>query len=59
MVILTSTSLIYANPKESDIPHIMGLFAEKKMLRDLLGENAGVIKLESIQRLWQIQTRRI
>jgi len=51
MVILTSTSLIYANPKESDVPHIMGLFAEKKMLRDLLGEKAGVIKLESIQQL--------
>jgi len=51
MVILTSTSLIHASPKESDIPHIMGLFAEKKMLRDLLGDNAGVIKLDRIQRL--------
>jgi hypothetical protein len=51
MVILSTTSLIYANPKESDIPHLKGLFAEKKMLRDLLGEKAGVIKLESIQRL--------
>jgi hypothetical protein len=51
MVILTSTSLIHASPKESDIPHIMGLFAEKKMLRDLLGDNAGVIKLDHIQRL--------
>jgi len=51
MVILTSTSLIHASPKESDIPHIMGLFAEKKMLRDLLGDNAGVIMLDRIRRL--------
>ena len=51
MVILTSTSLLHASPKESDIPHIMGLFAEKKMLRDLLGDNAGVIKLDRIRRL--------
>ena len=51
MVILGKKSIIYANPAPSDIPHIMGLFAENKMLRDLLGENAGVIKLESIQRL--------
>ena len=51
MVILSNTSLMYANPKESDIPHILGLFAENKMIRDLLGENARVIKLERIQRL--------
>ena len=51
MIILSDTSLIYANPKESDIPHILGLFAEKKMIRDLLGENAGLIKMESIRRL--------
>jgi hypothetical protein len=51
MVILSGKSLVYASPKESDIPHILGLFAENKMLRDLLGENAGVIKLESIHRL--------
>ena len=49
LVILGNTSIIYANPLPSDIPHIIGLFNEKKMLRDLLGENAGVIKLESIQ----------
>jgi len=51
MIILSNKSLIYANPKESDVPHIMGLFAENKMIRDLLGENAGVIKIESIRRL--------
>jgi hypothetical protein len=51
MVILGSKSIIYANPAESDVPHILGLFKEKKMLRDLLGENAGTIKLESIHRL--------
>jgi hypothetical protein len=51
MVILSGKSLVYANPTESDIPHILGLFEEKKMIRDLLGENAGVIKLESIRRL--------
>jgi hypothetical protein len=51
LIILSNTSLIYANPKESDVPHILGLFAENKMIRDLLGENAGVIKMESIRRL--------
>jgi hypothetical protein len=51
MIILSNTSLIYANPKESDVPHILGLFAENKMIRDLLGETAGVIKMESIRRL--------
>jgi len=51
MIILSDTSLMYANPKESDIPHILGLFAEKKMIRDLLGEKAGLIKMESIRRL--------
>ena len=51
MVILGSKSIIYASPAESDIPHITGLFEEKKMMRDLLGENARTIKLESIQRL--------
>jgi hypothetical protein len=51
MIILSDTSLIYANPKESDIPHILGLFADKKMIRDLLGDKAGLIKMESIRRL--------
>ena len=51
LVILGNTSIIYANPIPMDIPHIIGLFNEKKMLRDLLGENARVIKLESIQSL--------
>ncbi|OGN89567.1 MAG: hypothetical protein A2Y88_12930 [Chloroflexi bacterium RBG_13_48_10] len=51
LVILSHRSLIYANPKESDIPHILGLFAENKMIRDLLGENAGVIPYENIRRL--------
>jgi hypothetical protein len=51
LVILGIKSIIYANPIESDIPHIMGLFKEKKMMRDLLGENAGTIKLENIERL--------
>jgi hypothetical protein len=51
IVILGSKSIIYANPADSDIPHILGLFKEKKMMRALLGENAGTIKLETIQRL--------
>jgi hypothetical protein len=51
MVILGNISIIYASPVKSDVPHILGLFNEKKMLRDLLGENAGTIKLDSIQRL--------
>ncbi len=51
MVILGSKSIIYANPAASDVPHIMGLFNEKKMMRDLLGGNARTIKLEAIQRL--------
>jgi hypothetical protein len=51
LFILGVSSIIYANPLESDMPHIMGLFEEKKMLRDHLGENAGTIKLENIERL--------
>ena len=51
MVILGSKSIIYANPAASDVPHIMGLFNEKKMIRDLLGGNARTIKLETIHRL--------
>ncbi len=51
MVILGSKSIIYASPAASDVPHITGLFKEKKMMRDLLGENARTIKLESIHRL--------
>jgi hypothetical protein len=57
LVILGNKSIIYANPVPSDIPHIMGLFNDKKMLRDLLGQNAGVIKLDSIQRLIAIPKR--
>jgi hypothetical protein len=51
LVILSSRSLIYASPAESDIPHIMGLFNEGKMVRDLLGDNAHIIKLEEIDRV--------
>ena len=51
LVILSNKSIVYANPQPSDVPHILGLFNEKKMLRDLLGENAGMIKLDSIERL--------
>jgi hypothetical protein len=57
LVILGNKSIIYANPVASDIPHILGLFKEKKMLRDLLGQNAGVIKLDSIERLSAIPKR--
>jgi hypothetical protein len=57
LVILGNKSIIYANPVPSDIPHILGLFNEKKMLRDLLGQNAGVIKLDSIERLTAIPKR--
>lgn len=51
MVILGTKSIIYANPTAGDVPHILGLFNEKKMMRDLLGDDAGTIKLENIQRL--------
>ena len=54
MVILSNKSIVYASPKATDVPHILGLYAEKKMLRDLLGVNAGMIKLESIRRLYAI-----
>jgi hypothetical protein len=51
MVILGFTSIIFANPAAGDVPHIIDLFNENKMVRDMLGKEAGVIKLESIQRL--------
>jgi len=51
LVILGSKSIIVASPAASDIPHIIGLFNEQKMLRDLLGAKAGTIKLENIVRL--------
>src|SRR4030042_4257289 len=51
LVILSSKSLIFANPKPTDIPHIVGFFAENKRVRDLLGDNPGMIKLEAIKRL--------
>ena len=51
LVILSYRSLIYAHPTESDMPHILGLFNENRMVRDLLGENAHIIKLESIDRV--------
>ncbi len=51
LVILSYRSLIYAHPAESDMSHIIELFNEKRMVRDLLGENAHMIKLESIDRV--------
>jgi hypothetical protein len=57
MVILGFTSIIYANPAASDVPHIVGLFNENKMVRDLLGKEAGTIRLESIQCLSANPTR--
>ena len=51
LVILSNKSLVYANPKASDIPKILELFSEKKMVRDLLGENARMIKLDNIKRI--------
>jgi hypothetical protein len=51
LVILSHRSLIFANPAESDIPHIFGLFKENKMIRDLLGDEARMIKLETINQV--------
>jgi len=51
LVIMSNKSLVYANPKPPNIPHILGLFSEKKMIRDLLGKDARMIKLETIKRL--------
>jgi hypothetical protein len=51
LVIISHHSLIYANPTESDIPHIFGLFKENKMIRDLLGDEARMIKLETIDQV--------
>jgi hypothetical protein len=51
LVILSHRSLIFANPAESDIPHIFGLFKENKMIRDLLGDDARMIKLETINQV--------
>jgi hypothetical protein len=56
MVLVNNQELIYANPRESDVPHILGLFAENKLLYDLLGKNPGTIKLEDIRRLTAIPT---
>jgi hypothetical protein len=49
LFILSHKSIIYANPAPSDIPHIRGLFTEKKMLRDLLGENAQLFEFSNRQ----------
>jgi hypothetical protein len=49
LVILGVSSIIFASPAAADIPHIMGLFNEKKMLRDLLGKSARTIRFESIE----------
>jgi hypothetical protein len=51
LVILSHHSIIYANPSETDIPHILGLFKENKMIRDLLGDDARMIKLETIDQV--------
>lgn len=51
LVILSHRSLIFAHPAESDIPHIFGLFKENKMIRDLLGDEARMIKLETINQV--------
>jgi hypothetical protein len=51
LVIISHHSLIYANPAASDIPHIFGLFRENKMIRDLLGDEARMIKLETIDQM--------
>lgn len=51
LVMLSDKSLVVANPQASDIPHILGLFAERRMLRDLLGDNARMIKLETVNRV--------
>ncbi len=51
LVIMSNKSLIYANPQPTDIPHILGLFEEKKMIRDLLGSDARMIRLDTIKRL--------
>jgi hypothetical protein len=51
LVILGHHSLIYADPADSDMPHILGLFSENKMIRDLLGDQARMIKLASIDRV--------
>lgn len=51
LILLGNSSIIYANPKASDVPQILGLFAEKKVKRDLFGQDTHQIKLETIQRL--------
>lgn len=51
MVILSHHSLIYANPSAADVPHILGLYKENKMIRDLLGDEARMIRLESIEQV--------
>jgi hypothetical protein len=51
LVILSHHSIIYANPAAADVPNIMGLFNENKMIRDLLGDQAYMIKLDSIDRV--------
>jgi hypothetical protein len=57
LVILGFTSVIFANPAPKDVAEITRLFKESKMVRELLGKEAGVIKLENIQRLSAIPKR--
>lgn len=51
LIILSHRSLIFANPPEANIPQILSLFNENKMVRDLLGDEARMIRLDSIERV--------
>ncbi len=51
LVILSYRSLIYAHPPDGDIPQILELYNTNRMARSLLGNNARMIKLESVERV--------
>jgi hypothetical protein len=51
LVILGTKSIVVASPAAVDIPMIIGLFNKQRMSRELLGKNAGTIKLDTIVRL--------
>ncbi len=58
LVILGIKSIIVASPAANDVPLIISQFNEQRMVRGLLGESAGIIKLENIVRLTANPERR-
>lgn len=51
LILLSIDTLTIASPRESDIPEILGLYAEKKLVRDLFGKNTRDIQLLNVHRV--------